>query len=380
MAGGLGRAQSGYDEMVFRSMVKDGAPLYDPLGLVSEGTKVDFQLQINSYLYGTRFMVWLARSYGPRRSSSGSGAREGSRAYYAAQFRPCSARRWRRRGPTGSPTRRAFQQKNLAAIRKYPVTPARGSDDPRARLGVTRVLRRRRRRRSTPRQLPGRRVACRRDRTATGAVTRLVNIKGPTMYHGHVARARSRARHALLHHRQRRVARPGRARPVTSRSHAAAEGRADRRPRVRSRRSASLWGIRQLDGLDTLVRIPAPYTDVEAGAHLPVRHRRLRPRRLARRHAARGVVRRDHAASRACGCSRSTALTRGDLTPVAEFDFGTAVPNDFVFSPTAVTCTAARTTQASRTSSATRSRPGARGGDATPTPVSSGRFRSATTS
>ena len=62
MAGGLGRAQSGYDEMVFRSMVSDGAPFYDPLGLVSEGTKIDFQLQINSYLYGTRFMTWLART------------------------------------------------------------------------------------------------------------------------------------------------------------------------------------------------------------------------------------------------------------------------------------------------------------------------------
>jgi hypothetical protein len=32
MAGGIGRAQSGYDEMVFRSMVRDGARFYDPLG------------------------------------------------------------------------------------------------------------------------------------------------------------------------------------------------------------------------------------------------------------------------------------------------------------------------------------------------------------
>ena len=44
MAGGIGRAQSGYDEMVFRSMVRDNAHFYDPLGLVSEGTKIDFQL------------------------------------------------------------------------------------------------------------------------------------------------------------------------------------------------------------------------------------------------------------------------------------------------------------------------------------------------
>jgi hypothetical protein len=61
MAGGIGRAQGGFDEMVFRAMVRDDAPFYDPLALVSEGTKIDFQLQINSYLYGTRFLTWARR-------------------------------------------------------------------------------------------------------------------------------------------------------------------------------------------------------------------------------------------------------------------------------------------------------------------------------
>ena len=80
MAGGIGRAQSGYDEMVFRSMVRDNAHFYDPLGLVSEGTKVDFQLQINSYLYGTRFMMWLANTYGPEKLVEWVRRQEGSRA------------------------------------------------------------------------------------------------------------------------------------------------------------------------------------------------------------------------------------------------------------------------------------------------------------
>ena len=66
MAGGIGRAQGGYDEMVFRSMVRDGTPFYDPLGLISEGTKIDFNDEANSYLYGTRFMTWLARTYTPQ--------------------------------------------------------------------------------------------------------------------------------------------------------------------------------------------------------------------------------------------------------------------------------------------------------------------------
>ncbi|MGH9218564.1 MAG: hypothetical protein ACRD1W_04645, partial [Vicinamibacterales bacterium] len=87
MAGGLGRAQSGYDEMVFRAMVKDQAPFYDPLGLVSKGTEIDFQLEVNSYLYGTRFMTWLARRYSPERVIEWTARREGSRAYYASHFK-----------------------------------------------------------------------------------------------------------------------------------------------------------------------------------------------------------------------------------------------------------------------------------------------------
>src|SRR6476619_8283555 len=86
MAGGLGRAQGGYDEMVFRAMVRDGTPFYDPLGLVSAGTQIDFQTQVNSYLYGTRFMTWLARRYTPEKLIEWTSRRDGSRAYYATQF------------------------------------------------------------------------------------------------------------------------------------------------------------------------------------------------------------------------------------------------------------------------------------------------------
>ena len=60
MGGGLGRAQGAYDEMVFRAMVRDNARFYDPLGLESEGTSVDFQVGANDYLYGTRFISYLA--------------------------------------------------------------------------------------------------------------------------------------------------------------------------------------------------------------------------------------------------------------------------------------------------------------------------------
>src|SRR5262249_41077366 len=87
MGGGIGRAQGGYDEMVFRGMVKDNARFYDPLGLASEGTKIDFQVEVNSYLYGTRFITWLAYRYSPQQVVQWVTRHNGSRAYYADQFR-----------------------------------------------------------------------------------------------------------------------------------------------------------------------------------------------------------------------------------------------------------------------------------------------------
>ena len=67
MGGGQGRAQGGYDEMVWRAMVRDDANFYDPLGLVAEGNAVDFQTGGNSYLYGTRFDTYLAFTYCPEK-------------------------------------------------------------------------------------------------------------------------------------------------------------------------------------------------------------------------------------------------------------------------------------------------------------------------
>jgi hypothetical protein len=125
MNGGLGRAQGGYDEMVFRAMVRDGAHFYDPLGLESRGVRSDFQVGVNAYLYGTRFMNWLALTYSPEKVLAWLRRDEGSKRHYADQFH----------NVFGVPLEQAwqewisfeyeFQRENLAEIRKHPVTPHR---------------------------------------------------------------------------------------------------------------------------------------------------------------------------------------------------------------------------------------------------------------
>lgn len=125
MAGGLGRAQGAYDEMVFRSMVLDGAHFFDPLGLVTEGTEIDFRAGANAYLYGTRFMSYLAYQYSPEALIRWWKRGPGSRRSYADQFQvvfglplDVAWQNWVR-------WEHEFQNANLAEIRKYPTTPYR---------------------------------------------------------------------------------------------------------------------------------------------------------------------------------------------------------------------------------------------------------------
>jgi hypothetical protein len=122
--GGVGRAQGGYDEMVFRGMVDGKVPFFDPLALVSKGTMVDFRAGANAYLYGTRFMSYLALTYGPDKLVAWWKRDEGSQRYYAAQFQqvfglplPEAWQAWVR-------AEHEFQAKNLASIRQHPITPA----------------------------------------------------------------------------------------------------------------------------------------------------------------------------------------------------------------------------------------------------------------
>src|SRR5690606_2167366 len=73
--------------------------------------------------YGTRFLTWLARRHSPAQVVDWIARREGSRGYYAAQFRKVFGQKLKQAWAEWIADERAFQQKNLAAIREYPITP-----------------------------------------------------------------------------------------------------------------------------------------------------------------------------------------------------------------------------------------------------------------
>ena len=125
MGGGLGRAQGGYDEMVFRAMVRDNARFYDPLGLEAVGMRSDFQVAANAYLYGARFMTWLAYTHGPDKVVNWIRRDEGSARNYAEQFQLVFGRPLDDAWADWIRFEQGFQRANLAAVRKFPITQHR---------------------------------------------------------------------------------------------------------------------------------------------------------------------------------------------------------------------------------------------------------------
>ena len=123
MGGGLGRAQGGYDEMVFRALVRDDAKFYDPLGEQSEGNTVDFQVGANDYLYGTRFFSYLALTYSPEKVIAWLKRGPDSDAYYSTQFKRVFGKNLNDAWQDWIVWEHKFQRANLERLRKYPPTP-----------------------------------------------------------------------------------------------------------------------------------------------------------------------------------------------------------------------------------------------------------------
>ena len=121
MAGGIGRAQGAYDEMVFRAMVRDEAHFYSDLGLVSKGVAADFQTGTNAYLYGTRFFSYLAYVHSPE-TVVDLNCGEDSEAYYLKQFAAVFGEPLETAWNEWIAWEHEFQGANLRSVREHPLT------------------------------------------------------------------------------------------------------------------------------------------------------------------------------------------------------------------------------------------------------------------
>ena len=122
MSGGLGRAMGTYDEMYFRAIVSEQQPVYSLVGLETEGTTIDFQVGANAYLYGSRFVTYLASQYGIGKLKDFYARTDSSKAFYASQFKKVYNRPVNEVWNEWAKWEYQFQQENIKQIKAYPVT------------------------------------------------------------------------------------------------------------------------------------------------------------------------------------------------------------------------------------------------------------------
>ena len=258
MAGGLGRAQGGYDEMVFRAKVRDGDRLYSPLGLESQGTAVDFQVGVNDYLYGTRFNSWLALTYGPDRLVEWLRRDEGSAGFYATQFKRVFGTSLDHGWAHWQDDEKIFQRANLARLAAYPLTEvthlspkglgsmSRGYVDDKTNSLVAAF------------RFPGRIGFLGTMDLATGKLRQLTELKGMMLYKV-TSLAFDPAARKAYYTNDNYAFRDLMEVDVDSGARRMLLKDARIGDIVVNPRDKSIWGIRHQNGYATLVRIPPPY-------------------------------------------------------------------------------------------------------------------------
>lgn len=259
MAGGLGRAQGAYDEMVFRAMVRDNAHFYSPLGLEAEGSSIDFQVGVNAYLYGTRFMNYLALNYSPEKLVAWLKRGPDSDGYYSNQFERVFGKPLDDAWADWIAWERTFQTANLAAVKAHAPTPVKRLSD-RALGSVSRLYYNAARDTLIGAfRYPGVIAHVGELSLKTGDVRRLVDIKGP-MHYRVTSLAYDPSTNTAWYTTDNNAFRD-----IVQIDIASGETKTlikDGRigDLVFNASDRSLWGLRHLNGFVTLVRMDAPYT------------------------------------------------------------------------------------------------------------------------
>ncbi|UCE20173.1 MAG: hypothetical protein JSV84_07515 [Gemmatimonadota bacterium] len=259
MSGGLGRALGGYDEMVFRTMVRDSSYFYDIVGLESEGTTIDFQVGQNSYLYGTRFVSYLAYHYGPEKLLEWFDRTGESKRYFTSQFKKVYGRSLDDEWVAWVEWEHQWQRTNLDSIHANPVTQYRPLSE--RALGsvsrsfydpVTRKL-------YAATLYPGQLANISSIDIDTGRIEKICNVPGPALYYVSSLAYDPDTRNIffttdnVFRWRDIRVVdlQTGTSKRLIKdcRTGDLAFNRADK----------SLWGVQHHNGRSIVVRIPSPY-------------------------------------------------------------------------------------------------------------------------
>ena len=331
MGGGYGRAQGAYDEMVFRSMVRDDAHFYDPLGLESEGTKIDFQVGVNHYLYGTRFISYVAYAYSPEKLVEWIRRQEGSKGHYSAQFAHVFGLPLDEAWQDWINFERDFQNANLQAVRQFPVTPHNDLSD-RGLGSISRAF-------YEPEtkklhwalRYPGVVAHIGNLSIEDASIQNSADVKGPMLYSVTSLAFDPEAR-KLYYTADNFAFRDLMSIDVDTGETTMLLKDARVGEIVFNKTDRSLWGVRHSNGIATLVRLPFPYEEWNQIHSFPY-GQVLYDLDISPDGKLLSTSFGEASGKQSLRVFDVEGLLQGEVSVEHQFDFGQAVPEGFVFSP-----------------------------------------------
>ena len=331
MSGGIGRALGSYDEMVFRSMVRDSTYIYHMVGLESEGTAIDFQVGANSYLYGTRFFNYLGQKYGPQKLIEWVTRDDESKAYFSHQFEYVYNTKLYDEWTRWIAFEKEFQYKNLAKIRQNPVTEIQPITDKTLGSVSRSFYDKEKGKLHTGLKYPGQVAHLAEIDVKTGKIEKICDVKGASTYFT-CSLVLDEVNDRLyfttdnFYRRDLNVVdiKTGKSKRLITdvRAGELALNKVDH----------SIWGVRHENGISTLIRIDPPYTEWIAGYAFPygsdMYDLDISPDGMKLTGAITHID-----GSQELACFDIKKLSEGKAEYYQIFDFDYSSPANFVFSP-----------------------------------------------
>jgi hypothetical protein len=307
------------------------AHFYSALGLVSEGTAVDFQVGVNAYLYGTRFMGYLGLEYSPGKVVEWLSRGEDSERYYSKQFLHVFGKPLEDVWDEWIAWEHEFQSENLKSVRQHPLTEKRYLVDnalgsisrsfydtaSNSLVGAFRY--------------PGVVAHIGSLSLDDGKIDRLKDIKGPMLYRV-TSTAWDPSSRTVFYTNDNYAFRDLMALNVDTGESSMLLKDARIGDLAFNQADGSIWGIRHLNGYATIVRIPPPY-DSWNQIHTWPYGQILYDMDISPDGTMLSTSMGEMNGDQFLRVFNTADLVAGKVEPIKQFDFDIAVPEGFVFSP-----------------------------------------------
>ncbi|SDB62993.1 hypothetical protein SAMN03097699_2797 [Flavobacteriaceae bacterium MAR_2010_188] len=255
MDGGQGNALGNYDEMFFRTRVLEDSRIYTPLALASAGTSADFMSKANFYYYGTRFVSYLANEYGPDKLIDWVKRKDDSKRGFESNFEYVFGLPLTDSWDNWIAFEKDFQHKNIEKLEEFPISQDSLITE-KVLGGVSHAYHDEKRNNIyVAVNYPGKIPHIASIDLATGKIKRLVDVKGPTLFN--VTSLAYDEKNDLLFYTTDNDEK----RDINSFNLKTGQAKLlQKDTRIGdlafNKQDESLWGVKHLNGISTLVRIP----------------------------------------------------------------------------------------------------------------------------